>query len=135
MERSERLSLKLKDLGAALQGLSAILELKPEQYDTPVADAIRNGKIQKFEYCVELFWKAARDYLLVHKGVDELSPKGVVKALFQAGILEHKLTEDLLEAIDDRNRMSHIYSEAQFQQTLDKLGRYFKALEQAFDKF
>lgn len=78
--------------------------------DPRLIDGIRNGQAQKFEYTIELCWKAIKEYLKQHEGIDEASPKKVVKAFYLSGCL----TEDdylvLTQAIDDRNKLSHVYA-------------------------
>ena len=53
-----------ENLRRALEGLSVALAIDTAGYPEFVRDVIDNGRIQKFEYCVELFWKHLRSSLL-----------------------------------------------------------------------
>ena len=67
-------------------------------YDQMGLDSIRDGVIQRFEFCVD-------------QGYTEInSPKSVMKQAFADGILDHE--EGWLHLLDARNETSHIYDEA-----------------------
>ncbi len=72
-------------------------------------DGLQNGCIQKFEYTTELCWKTWRAILKELDGLEEASPKKVIKACFLAGYFEAGDFELLLAAVDERNRLSHVY--------------------------
>ena len=79
-------------------------------YDQMGLDSIRDGVIQRFEFCVELAWKTLREYLLDQGYTEINSPKSVMKQAFADGILDHE--EGWLHLLDARNETSHIYDEA-----------------------
>ena len=69
-----------QNLSRALAGLSAALSLDTSGYPEFVRDVIDSGRIQKFEYCAELFWKHLRSSLLA-EGLDvPNSPRAAIKA-------------------------------------------------------
>lgn len=70
----------------------------------------RDACIKRFEYSVETTWKAAQRYLAL-EGTELASPKPVVRACFQAGLLTESETEAALQVIDDRNLAAHTYDE------------------------
>jgi hypothetical protein len=47
---------KLNDLEAALSNFHDALTLEPSLFPELVADNIKSGQIQKFEFTVELLW-------------------------------------------------------------------------------
>ncbi len=53
-----------ENLRRALDGFSRALAIDAAAYPEFVRDVIDNGRIQKFEYCSELFWKHLRGCLL-----------------------------------------------------------------------
>ena len=79
-------------------------------YDKIGLDSIRDGVIQRFEFCAELAWKTLREYLLDQGYTEINSPKSVMKQAFADGILDHE--EGWLHLLDARNETSHIYDEA-----------------------
>lgn len=106
-----------------------LAELKQKLGDDRLVDGLQNGRAQKFEYTTELCWKAIKFFLKDREGMDEASPKKIVKAYYLGGYS----TEDdyllLLEAIDDRNRLSHIYDAETFNDILMRLPDYAALFE------
>ncbi|MFH2089065.1 MAG: nucleotidyltransferase substrate binding protein, partial [Pseudomonadota bacterium] len=62
-------------------------------------------------------------------GIDEASPKKVVKAWYLSGHLSEDDYLALIAAIDDRNKLSHIYDPAEFMAILARLPEYAKLLQ------
>src|SRR3989344_2277682 len=56
----------------------------------------RDATIQRFEYTVEAFWKAMKEYLVEYAGVDVGSPKGVMREAHTAGLLTLEQAEEAL---------------------------------------
>lgn len=98
--------------------------LKQKLGDERLMDGMQNGRAQKFEYTTELCWKAIKFFLKEKEGVDEASPKKIIKAYYLGGYV----TEDdyllLIEAVEDRNRLSHIYDAEIFNNILARLSEY-----------
>lgn len=92
----------------ALDALSTLDELLPGDADD---DVQRDAAIQRFEYAFETTWKAAQGYLREVEGIDEGSPKSVVRACFRVGVLEEGEAELALGMVDDRNLTVHTYNE------------------------
>src|SRR5690606_2757273 len=92
-------------------------------------DLEKEGTVQRFEYTVELAWKALKDYL-EFSGLElsSVTPKSVVKAGFAARILpDGQLWVDML---DHRNLLSHKYDAALLGRGLAEIqSRYLPALE------
>lgn len=83
-------------------------------YETAPSDIIRDGIIQRFEFCTELAWKTVREYLL-EEGVEfRNTPKAVMREAYAAGLID----EDALwsKLLNDRNLTSHTYNESTAQE-------------------
>ena len=106
-----------------------LAELKKKLGDERLVDGMQNGRAQKFEYATELCWKAIKFLLKEKEGVDEAAPKKIIKAYYLGGYT----TEDdyllLLEAVEDRNRLSHIYDAATFNGILARFPGYAALFE------
>ena len=106
-----------------------VAELRQKLGDERLVDGMQNGRAQKFEYTTELCWKAIKFFLKEEEGVDEAAPKKIIKAYYRGGYT----TEDdyllLLEAVEDRNRLSHMYDEASFSNILARLPGYAALFE------
>lgn len=74
-------------------------------------------------------WKAIKVFLKSQEGMDVASPKKVVKAFHLAGYLSEEDYLDLIQAIDDRNKLSHIYEKREFDLIVARLPRYVRLLQ------
>ena len=99
----KKLDFKLDELKKALDNFENSLSIKISQYPKDVQDSIESGRIQKFEFCVELLWKVVKSYLYEIEGIDVRTPKGVIKKLFNLKNIDYKEFESLIQMIDDRN--------------------------------
>lgn len=127
------MDVRLSAFADALEGFSYLVSLDMEELgqtlDERVIDGLQNGKVQKFEYTVELCWKAIKQALRALEGIDEASPKKVIKAWYLAGYLDETDYVGLLAAIDDRSRLSHIYDEDAFNVIIARLPDHADLLE------
>ena len=89
-------------LGRALDRLGEALA-QPE--DNPLAI---DGTIQRFEFAMELYWKALRR-LLLREGVATTTPREALQQAFRAGWLDDETA--WLQMLRDRNETSHTYNE------------------------
>lgn len=70
----------------------------------------KDGLIQRFEFTFELAWKTLKDYLESQGFADISSPKKALQKAFSTDLItEGNIWMNMLE---DRNRMSHLYSRA-----------------------
>jgi hypothetical protein len=100
------------NLRRALEGFAQALAIDDSSYPAFVRDVIDNGRIQKFECCVELFWKHLRG-CLVAEGLDvPNSPRAAFKAGLERGFITELDYPAVLELIADRNTCSHIYRQS-----------------------
>lgn len=97
--------------------------------DPRLIDGLKNGQAQKFEYTLELAWKAIKNHLKQQEGIDEASPKKVVKAFYLAGYMQETAYLEMIQAIDDRNKLSHIYEQREFESIVARLPKYAAMLQ------
>lgn len=102
----DKMQEKYEKLVQAVQRLDEAIA----DYDKLGLDSIRDGVIQRFEFCAELAWKTLREYLLDQRYTEINSPKSVMKQAFADGILDHE--EGWLQLLNARNETPHIYDEA-----------------------
>lgn len=127
------MDVRLQTFAAALESFSYLVSIDMQslstQLDDRLIDGLENGKAQKFEYTIELCWKAIKQFLKHREGIDELSPKKVIKAFYLGGHLAEDDYLQLIQAIDDRNKLSHIYEPDEFKLILTRLSRYASLMQ------
>lgn len=85
---------------------------------TPL-DSIRDGAIQRFEFCTELAWKTMREYLLDQGYTEINSPKAVIRQAYAFGMIEDEQAWIALQT--DRNMTSHVYDEDTAKQIFERI--------------
>lgn len=101
----ERLLERLATAKRALASLEELMSLtSPSQIE-------KDASLQRFEYTFEAVWKAAKLFLFEIEGLDEGSPKSVIRACHRIGILNTEETIAALQMADDRNLTVHTYDE------------------------
>lgn len=93
----------------AMKGFAEVLDLEIAEYSATIRDAIENGRIQKFEYCAELFWKYVRSCLQAEGKEVPNSPRGTLKESLARGFLRDAEYAAGMQIYEDRNACSHIY--------------------------
>ena len=94
--------LQLDELKKALGRLREVLAL-------PKNDVVRDSVIQRFEFTVELSWKALLKRLKNEGIAETLSPKNTFREGAKIGLIADP--EAWITFLDDRNLSSHTYKE------------------------
>ncbi len=106
---------KLTKLQDAIERLQESLA----EFAATNSTSVRDGAIQRFEFCTELAWKATREYLLDQGYTEINSPKSVMKKAYSDGIISNE--EAWLSLLNDRNQTSHIYDDATATAVFDRI--------------
>ena len=96
-------------------------------------DIERDAIIQRFEFTFEAVWKAAQACLFVVEGMDVSSPKGVIRACREVGLLEETDAVLALRMADDRNLTVHTYNESLAAQIYERILDYHLLLAKWLD--
>jgi nucleotidyltransferase substrate binding protein (TIGR01987 family) len=132
MELPEKYIIELKNFQKAVQSFEKGLTVSFDLDDTGM-DLIKNGKIQKFEYCAELVWKVSKMFLELRTRILTNSPKMVYKGLFQSRLIDESHFLALFETIEHRNMLSHIYKEEMYEIVYADLSKHLLALKKLAD--
>lgn len=114
----------------AERALATLNELAPLRSPSVVE---RDAAIKRFEYSFDTGWKAGRQFLLATHGVDERSPKGVVRAARSVGVLSDEDAEQILAMADDRNLTVHTYNQALASEIFARLAGHSALLTRWID--
>ncbi len=139
----EKLKLKYENLSKALQRLEEVLfdfqnlqQENAKESDERKYRIYRDSMIQRFEICVDLFWKYLKMFLeeKLKQIVKLVSPKPVVKDACRAKLISEKDAEVILEMINARNQSSHVYKEEVADYISSKIGNYYKTMVLVLEK-
>jgi len=134
MELSDSYRNKLSSLKKALSSFSKAMQLNLFTYSEDVSDVIKNGQVQKFEIASELLWKSSMLFLNEKFGIEATTPKTVYRGLFQANLINELECEEFIKLVDDRNSLSHIYNEKDFELVYKKLSSHLNSMLKLFTK-
>ncbi len=113
-------------LDALGRALDRLREALAEPEDNPLAI---DGSIQRFEFAIELSWKALRR-LLIREGVTTTTPREALQEAFRAGWLADEAA--WLQMLRDRNETSHTYNEATARRIYANVRSNFPELERTY---
>lgn len=118
----DRLYEKYEQFEAAVSRLREALE---DYRSTPLS-SVRDGVIQRFEFCAELAWKTMREYLLDQGYTEINSPKAVIRQAFAYGMIED--ADGWVRLMNDRNLTSHVYDEKTAEEIFRRIETVYLAL-------
>ena len=118
----DRMHEKYEQFEAAVSRLREALE---DYRSTPLS-SVRDGVIQRFEFCAELAWKTMREYLLDQGYTEINSPKAVIRQAFAYGMIED--AEGWVRLMNDRNLTSHVYDERTAEEIFRRIETVYLAL-------
>lgn len=92
------------------------------------------GLIKTFEFSFELSWKVLKD-LLYFDGHEVNGPRAVFRKSFESGYIDEHDCEILLDALEKRNPLSHVYREITALEAVSLIkNEYHPALLQLYEK-
>ena len=97
-----KLSAITSQFSEALQRLNEVL-VKPKD------EFMRDSAIQRFEFTLDLSWKAVKTYLEEKSGIVCNAPKQCFREAYQQGLI--KYDDKWLLLVDMRNETVHTYKE------------------------
>lgn len=96
----------------------------------------RNGLIQRFEFTLDLAWKTMKDFLEQEGFQFKPSPKETIRQAVKAAYINQNQAQDIIDAIDLRNELSHHYNEEDFEVGEDKIRAvYFDRIKEVYQFF
>lgn len=112
----------------------AIKRLEEALNKDELSELERNGLIQRFEFTIELCWNTIKDFL-VSQGVQfKPTPKETIRQAYKSQLIES--AQELIDALDLRNELSHDYSEEKFEKAEATIREMiFPAIESVYKYF
>jgi len=121
------------DLNYSLERLQTAFSRLQESIQKVSDDLDRDGVIKRFEFTFELFWKTIK-VLLEHEGFGCAGPRSCIKEGARRGFTAD--SDALLDMLEDRNKLSHIYDETMAQAIFERIkGTYVALMERNIKLF
>ena len=133
MAINDRLVAQLILLNNALKDFKRAIDADFGKYDELEQNWIKNAQIQKFEFCIELLWKTSKVYFET-EGETLLTPKQNIKALFQNSIIDEVIYADLIESLNSRNLLSHVYKLEMFEMVATEITTHYEAMNATYQR-
>ena len=114
------------DIGAAIASLQQAVNRLREAVTAAESPIKSDAVIQRFEFTFELAWKALKR-ILAYEGVICKTPRESLRQSFRLGLLAEE--EIWLNMLEDRNAMSHIYSEEAAKEIYQRVPQFMSSLE------
>jgi len=89
---------------------------------------LRDSMVQRFEYCVDLYWKYLKKYLEEIVALKVIGPKPIIKESFAAELINEHEAELSMMMIEDRNITSHMYVEEVAETLAKRIPDYYKLM-------
>lgn len=125
MGQDRRYEKSFENLGNALSRLETVLN-EPLDKNDYVLDAT----IHRFEFVIELYWKALK-HLLAHSGRLTELPKQTLQEAYAANWLSNE--SEWLNMLKDRNQTSHTYKHELALQVYDRIKQYCPEMRKTYD--
>ncbi|MBI5504271.1 MAG: nucleotidyltransferase substrate binding protein [Deltaproteobacteria bacterium] len=105
--------------------LETALERFSDALRQPKTEWTRDTAIQRFEFSIELAWKAVAHAARL-QGTECASPRRAWNVAFELGWIDDQAV--WLDMLEDRNRASHTHRETTAEQIFARLGSYRTAM-------
>ena len=116
------MAVSIEEYSKALKALEEVLSL-------PKNDVVRDATIQRFEGCVELGWKTARNVM----GTTTSAPKQVIREMAQNGYIED--VQGWFEALEAGNLSSYTYDEVLAEKVFEVVKKFLPLAQSLRSKF
>jgi nucleotidyltransferase substrate binding protein (TIGR01987 family) len=118
------------ELHRTFEQLRRALDRLHEALDEPPTNRLMvDGTIQRFEFGIELYWKALKRSL-AHEGIETNTPREALRRAYQAGWLVDEAA--WLGMLQARNRAAHLYDEVMARAVVDDIRRWVPEMERVF---
>lgn len=101
---NQKTKIKSEQLKNALDRLNEIINIPIGPHRAEI-----DASIQRFEFCIELFWKSLQEKLYKDHGISIQSPKKAFEQAYINGLITDESI--WIDMINDRNATVHTYDE------------------------
>ena len=133
----EALTKKYQILLQALNTLKEAIALLDDPEYTKIYDTLRDSAIQRFEYCIDNFWKFLKIYIQEKNNIllETATPRGILREAVNSKLISENEYEELVQAITNRNLTSHSYNESVAQALIEAIPAAYNLMRKIMDTF
>lgn len=124
---------KITQFEKAVKNFNDSLSIDTKNVDAVMIDAIESGQIQKFEICAELMWKVMKKILEARGLLGKISPRDIINSFLEAKFCDYILHTKLVEILDDRNALNHIYDSGKSIAIRERFSEYKNVFEKLLE--
>ncbi|MHA6250444.1 HI0074 family nucleotidyltransferase substrate-binding subunit [Oceanobacillus sp. CAU 1775] len=110
---------------------NALKRLEEALQEKEINSLYIDGTIQRFEFCIELYWKTLKR-LLTEEGIETKTPRETLKQAYAIDWIQDEAA--WLQMLRDRNETSHVYDEEKAKQIYDNIVSHFPIMDATFEK-
>jgi nucleotidyltransferase substrate binding protein (TIGR01987 family) len=92
---------------------------------------LQDATIQRFEFCIELYWKVLRKFL-AYEQINAMTPREVLKNSYQSGLIDNE--SEWISMLTDRNRTSHVYKKEEAHRIFQNIKTYYPIMFATYNK-
>lgn len=124
----KRWAERIKDLGNAIERLNEAIE----DSNNYKLETLKDAVIQRFEFSLELSWKALKNYLNSQGVLEVNTPKQTIKEAFAMRMLKNG--QVWLDMLNDRNLTFHTYNQSDANEIYENIVNiYYKEMLDNFE--
>lgn len=128
------LETRIKQLQKALTRFhEAIIQFNETANIDKNKSYFNDSVIQRFEFCVDLFWKCLKDYIAQEHKLMVASPKSTMQESFNQKIINSQELELFASMVDDRNNTSHRYDQSMASEIAERALQYHLFMKKIAD--
>lgn len=140
-EIKKKLEIFLEALATLQDGVEYFYECEenfdiiPDKHTERAFLSARDSIIQRFEYCIDLFWKVIKVYFDAEKiNMPIVSGKGIIRIAVNARFLSEDEGDQFMKMIDARNKTSHIYHEIMAEEIAQQVPGFYKLMQEIAER-
>ncbi len=97
---------------------------------------MRDGVTQRFEYCIDTFWKLLKIHLelIIVIDIELPSPTNILRLASKSNVMTDDELKILLDCLTDRNLTSHTYDEKIAEKIYQHIPLYYQTMKNVVDR-
>lgn len=126
----------LEDILPVFSEYKSLYAAHPTEKNKQFFLIVRDGTIQRFEYCTDLIWKVLKIYLeeVEKVEIENTSPRGILREAVNIKFLSEAEGKACMKMVDSRNKTSHIYHAEMAEDIAENISDYYALMKKIIDR-